>query len=437
VTQFATLVNAQLDPARRLYIEHSNEVWNYGYPWGDGTVWIQYLDHTRRIATANPTPDTYTLTAHGITNGAEIRSFMTKENVLALASDITPDFRTRHGTASILEVIDANTFRLRDGSLAGAIIPVVDNQVNLHFVVTGEAAKTADLNGHYAELLIRDWDILDSIIGASRIEHIVAGQAVNASLASARLTAPVAARANSVSPAPYLDHTFWGCAVDISSGQLLPKFFSSRNTTVHIGIYAAGSTPTIAEVLAGTGAINKQSFASNYVASTYTNGTAVTGLTNGTTYSVQIVAVDVDGTKWAMSGNATVSASTSTVNINDTYAQQAARGRINARVAASYVESHKALGKPVICYEGASHDNQVAPTAIRDWFFSGYLESAEFGAVQTHYLKTLAVEGAKGHFFYSDIAAGFTPFTLSNGVTDTADQRYVAYAALAGRASAD
>lgn len=437
VTQFATVINSELDASRRLYLEHGNEIWNYGYPWGDGTVWIQYLDHTRRTATANPAPDTYTLTAHGITNGSVIKSYSTIENRNALASDTTPDFRTRHGSSSVLEVIDANTFRLRDGSLGGAIIPVVDNQVNLLFTVDAEPGKTADMNGHYAELLIRDWDIVDSIIGAGRVEHIVAGQAANLSVASGRLTAPVLARVDAVSPAPYFDHTYWSCAVDISTGQLLPKFWSSRNTTVHIGIYAAGATPSIADVLAGTGAINKQIFASNYVASTYTNGTAVTGLTNGTTYSVQIVVIDTDGTEWAFSGNATVSASTSTVNIFDSYDQQAKRGRLGARFTAGYVESHKALSSAkVICYEGGSHDSQLAPTAVRDWFYNNYLQSSQFADTIVHYLKTIASVGSKSFCYYSDIASGFTPFALASSILDNTDPRYLAFAGLGGRASA-
>jgi len=225
--------------------------------------------------------------------------------------------------------------------------------------------------------------------------YIITGQAVNTSVASGRLTAPALARCDSISPAPYFDTFWYGAAVDISTGQLLPKFWAKSSCTVHVGVYANGSTPSIADVIAGTGAINKQTINYTSGASTYTNGVAVTGLSNGTTYSVQVVAVDSDGYEWASSGNATVSASTSTVDIFETYAQLAKRGKWGAMISASYVQNHKALApsKRVICYEGGSHDNQTAPTAVAAWK-AAYWEDALFGEVVTNYLQTLAGAGA-------------------------------------------
>lgn len=428
--QMAALFNTELDAARKLHLELGNELWNYTTPWIESTSWIEYLDHTRRTATANFGPNTYTLTAHGFTSGDLVLCYRSREN---FALGISPHFATSGGFQCGVEVIDVNTFKLHETNLGGAVSPVVSGQVNVLFVVKNEASKTANLNEHYAEVSLRNWDIFDAEMGASRIEHIISGQAVNASLASARLTAPVLARVNAVAPAPYFDHFWFGAAVDISSGQFVPKFWANGTCTVHVGVYASGATPTIAEVLAGTGAINKQSFAHTYTASTFVSGAAVTGLTNGTTYSVHYVAVDSDGYEWALSGNAVASASVSTTNILDSYTALAERGRLAATKAATYVTNHKAIagGAKIYCYEGGSHDNQAAPTAIQNWF-NTYFESDEFADVMLNYLRVMASVGTSLHCYFSDSGTSAGPFMLSNTYNDTSDKRYIAFSGLVG-----
>ena len=440
INQFAALAATKMNASRKLYTEHSNETWNYGYPWSDGANWIEYLDHTRRTATANSVAGTYTLAAHGLSNGADIVSFTTVENRAAV-SELAINWRVRSGANSYVEVVDANTFKLHGNVGLSELLPVATGQVNLLFVVKAEAGKIANAGQHNAELCVRNWDALDVTLGASRVEHIITAQAASSNVASLRinaLSAPNLARVDAISPAPYFD-TFWfGGAVDISTGQLLPKFWGNRNGTVHVGIYAAGSTPNVAAVIAGTGAINKQVINYTAGADTFTNGVAVTGLTNGTTYSVQIVVVGADNYEWAISANAVVSATLSTVDILEPHAQTAKRGRIGAELAASYITSHQALlPADIICYEGGSHDFQNAPLAVRTWN-TAYWSSSIFGGVVTNYLETLASVGCKLHCYFSEVTLGVGGvFGLADTHRDTTDGRYVAVAAFNGLVTPD
>jgi hypothetical protein len=437
VTQLATLLDTDLDVTRKLYPEEANEVWNTADPWGDGAGWIQYLDHTRRTATANFGADTYTLTAHGITHGATIASFATKENRIALASDTAVDYRTRLGTTSYVEVIDANTFKLHETSVAGPVVPVSSGQVNLLFVVIAEPGKTPNIRQHYGELCLRNWDAFDAALGVGRVEHLIAGQAVNTTVASDILaTTGVSARTDSVSPAPYFTGAVFGGAVDISTGQLLPKFWCSKSSTAHVGIYAAGATPTIDEVIAGTGAINKQTIArSGASPSTFTSGVAVTGLSNGTTYSVHYVVVDNESYEWKMTANATVSATTSTVDLLDTYTNMAARDRSRTTTSVGYVTAHQALKPRVICYEGGNHSSDACPASIQTWR-EGYMESQEFADAMEEHLYRMATVGTKLYCYFSDACPSNSVFGMATNYDDTADKRYIAFSAFGGTARA-
>ncbi len=437
VIQMAALFGNNLLPTLRVYPEEANEVWNQAHPWGDGGGWITYLDHTRRTATANFGADTYTLTGHGISNGATIASFATTENRAALLSDIAVDYRTRLGTTTYVEVIDANTFKLHDGSVAGPVVPVSSGQVNLLFVVIAEPGKTPNIRQHYGELCLRNWDVFDAALGVGRVEHLIAGQAVNTTVTSDILATPgLSARTDSVSPAPYFTGAIFGGAVDISTGQLLPKFWCSKSSTAHVGIYAAGATPTIDEVIAGTGAINKQTIArSGASPSTFTSGVAVTGLSNGTTYSVHYVVVDNESYEWKMTASATVSATPSTVNLLDTYANAAARDRSRTTTSIGYVTAHKALKSKVICYEGGNHSSDTCPASIQTWR-EGYMESQEFADAMEEHLYRMAMVGTNLYCYFSDACPSISVFGLANSYNDTTDKRYIAFSAFGGVARA-
>lgn len=433
--QMAALFAAQLSSPLKIHLELGNELWNYANPWIESTSWIEYLDHTRKVATANFGANTYTLAAHGFTSGDLVLCYRSRENY---ALGLAPHFATSRGFQCGVEVIDANTFKLHESTLAGAVSPVVAGQVNVLFVVKNEAGKVSTLNTHYAEVSLRNWDIFDAAMGVGRIEHIIAGQAVNSGIAAQRLTPDVLARVDAISPAPYFDHFWFGGAVDISTGQLLPKFWANSACTVHVGVYAAGATPSIAEVLAGTGALSKQSFAHAYTASTFVSGTAFTGLTNGTPYSIHYVAVDANGYEWTLSGSVVASATPSTANILDTYTALAKRGRRAAAVSASYVKNHMtaAPNVKIYCYEGGSHDNQLAPAAIQAWF-NAYFESVEFTDVMLNYLRAMAAVGTKLHCYFSDSGTANGPFMISNGYSDITDRRYVAFSGLGGKIQGD
>lgn len=430
VTQLAALAASSLNTSRKLYVELGNELWNEADPWGDGTRWIEYLDHTRFTATANFGADTYTLASHGLVNNDPLANFRTRENA---DSGAAVDWQTRVGSTVYASVVDANTFQLLR-TAGGSVIPVAANQVNYLFVKKTEAGKTADLNAHVGEKSLAVWALFEAAMGAARLHKLIPAHAANTNTTSGRV-AVAGGSANSVAIAPYFDGMWWGAAADQASAQVTPKVWANINATVHAGVYTAGSTPTTAEVIAGTGSgfISKTSVSHSYSSSAYTSMAALTGLTNGVTYRLCFAIIDTrSALNWQLSMNVVPSASPSTVEVQDSYANQNLRNRLDQLVRGQYINDHAAVsgGLPIIAYESGLHFHENAPTAINTWL-RNYLQSADFADALTRCYPQYASRGMEAYCFFSELST--TTFTLVDNYADTADQRYVDFGSKKGR----
>ena len=443
VAQFGTLVAATLSPGRRLWVEHGNEVWNYGGAWAEGTNWVDFLSFTKYTATANYATDTYTLNSHGLTNGAVIRAFTTKENNISYnsAGGTAVTYHVSRGTDCVVYAATANTFRLyrSDGVTAH---PIADSQVNLLYCKAVEAGKSAAMNTRYGELCLRNWDILDPILGVNNYNRMVVRQVANTSTLAGALAVTggdgrtVASRATYISGAPYFAELWWFGKADIASGQLTLGAWVSRDThTVHASVYAAGAAPTEAEIIAGTGAISHQSTSVTYASSSaWTALPAVTGLSNGTSYKVYFLLVDTER-NYVLSDTVTVSATTSTTVFYDSAANQSLRLRKGTKHSVVVAQAFMAAAPtiPLFCYEGGLHNHETGPTEALAWLTGTYQESPEFAAVMLDYLYRMAAAGVKGHAYYAEMTGSTNVFSIADGVTDTADLRYAALSGLSGR----
>lgn len=435
ISSMAALFAASLNSDRKLWLELGNEVWNTSDPWGDGTLWLQYLDYTKITATANFGANTFTLSGHGISHGEQVRSFTTIENRSAY---VTVDWRLKAGALTYVDVIDANTFRLRETSVTGAIVPVASGQVNVLFVRVAEAGKVGTVaaqNTNYSNVSVRNWDAFDSAMGASRVVRLLSGQAANPSVIQARLGVAAASdRVSYVAIAPYFGGAWLGFAGDIASGQVTPKVWLNSSATIAVGLYAAGSTPTAEEVVAGTGSIATQSVAHTVNATNpvHTAGTAFSGLTNGTTYKLLFVYTDGVGAKWMVGGDVVVSDTTSTSYFNDSYSNQAKRNKLaSATDGYGFMDATVAVasGVPIIAYEGGLHFHHSAPANHAAWL-DGYQESSEFAGAIVHDLNCMAASGCAEFTYYADVIG--TTFSISDSYADTTDARYSALNLLAG-----
>lgn len=432
VEQMAALFAAQIPAGRKLWLELGNEIWNTADPWGDGTEWINYLDHTRRTAAADVTNQKFVLAGHGLSNAAEIRSFATIENRSARADRATA-WRLRMGQPSYVKVLNVNEFELYSDVGLTSKITIPAGQVNHLFVVVAEGGKTAAMNTHYGELSLRNWDAFNAEVGATNIRHLVAAQATSTATTAGRLAVSgVSDRVDYVAIAPYFDGTWYGTRVTAASGSLTVGVWASANITVSVGIYASGSTPSTLDVIDGTGAVSSQTI--NYTAGSdaYTDAAALTGLTNDAAYDVHLV-VEVDGLFEHLEGIGTPSVAGSTGYIEPSYAQQQTRNtQTSSELGAVRVESHIAVsgGVPLVCYEGGLHYHQAAPAQLDTWL-AGYQESDGFAAAIRADLQLLADAGAEAHCYYGDSLG--TTFAIANGYTDVTDKRYLVFDGLNGR----
>ena len=432
VDQMAALFAAQMPAGRKVWLELSNEIWNTADPWGDGTEWIGYLDHTRRTAAADVANQKFVLASHGLSNAAQIRSFATIENRAAGADQATA-WRLRMGQPSYVKVLNVNEFELYSDVGLTSKITIPANQVNHLFVVVAEGGKTADLNTHYGELSLRNWDAFDAEMGATNVRHLIAAHAVSTTTTTGRLAAAgVSSRADYVAIAPYFGGAWYGTRVTAASGSLTVGVWANANITVSVGIFAAGSMPSALDVIDGNGAVASQTISYTAGSDAYTDAAALTGLTNDTEYEIHLV-VEVDGLVEHLEGTGTPSVAGGTTYIDPSYRQQQTRNiQTSSELGAALVGSHISVsgGVPIVCYEGGLHYHQSAPSQLDTWL-AAYQESDEFAAAIRADLQLLADAGAKAHCYYGDSLG--TTFAIANGYTDVTDKRYLVFDGLNGR----
>jgi len=399
---------------------------------------VRFLTFTKYTATANPGAGTFTLAGHGWSDGQALIGHMTRENY---AAGVTPPAALAAGdVTSYVEYVDADTFKLKTAvPPSGTYVSPVTGQVNNIFNLVKESGKTDDNNGNYGRRSLAMWDILDAELGAANVYHIVGTQAASAAITAGRMVTGMSARADGVAVAPYFAGTFWAGQVQISSGTLTPSVWASADGYVFTAaVYAAGSTPSIYEVMNGTGT----GYIGHTVGTTYTVAafwrggsaglTAISGLTNGTTYKVFFVC-SASGVNLMNSVNAVCSATPSSVFTWDTDTKQMIRMMDDIRYSRDTYTSHSAVsqGVPIICYEtgqGFEPDTLIndVETLAHTW-----QQTSESGQALKTCLGIIAGSGIGESCYFS--AAGPGSFSLGDEYSSTTDERYLAYTSLAGR----
>ena len=438
VTQYATLAASLLPTGKKLYTELGNEIWNPGSSWNRNRNWVRFLTFTKSPATANPGAGTFTLAGHGWSDGQALIGHMTRENY---AAGVTPPTALAAGDiTSYVEVVDADTFKLKTAvPPSGTYVSPVTGQVNNIFNKATESGKTDDNNGNYGRRSLAMWDILDAELGAANVYHIVGTQAANSGITSGRMVTGMSARADGVAVAPYFAGTFWAGQVQITSGTLTPSVWSNAAGYVFTAaVYAAGSTPSIYEVMTGTGT----GYIGHTVGTPYTTAafwrgvsaglSAISGLSDGTTYKVFFVR-SASGVNLMNSVDAVCSATPSSVFTWDTDINQMVRMMNDIKYSRSTYTSHSAAsqGVPIICYEtgqGLDSDTIITDVAAlaRTW-----QKTPESGKAVKTCLSILASSGIGESCYFS--AAGPGTFSLGDEYSSTTDERYLAYTSLGGR----
>lgn len=442
---FAT-INSVLSSSRKVYVEYGNETWNTFTVFRESWQWVRMLTFTTYMATATTSPG-WNLPAHGLTNGEQIACFQSKANFgygYDPNSNAFEGWKLARGLERYAKVIDANNFELYQDAALTVPLAYEAGRKNLIYKRLSEAGKVLDGDGNYSTRSMQAWAKADAVFGRARTVHICGTQVSNTAVTSARMAVSgMSSATDYVAGAPYYAGEWWLGMVDIASGQLTPKVWSvSASRAFRFGLYAAGSTPTMADVLAGTGAgfINGQNITSTGSANsnTYVSGTAVTGLANGTAYEVRFVYTDGDGAQWMASGTATVSAAASTVSFNDPYDNQKKRNFRNiAKMAGDLNATRTAAGgKALACYEIGSdyfgpNYTTTAAAEIAAWR-AAYTQSQQEANTFAQYYKTLAASDVKVVCQFNDVGKLPGCFNMAESLTDTADLRFQFYASQNG-----
>lgn len=439
IDNLAALFGTDLDASLSVYPERGNETWNGGAAWFDGQQWTNYINSPWLIATANLGANTFTYAGHGMSTGATVRCFDTAENRIASLNQQYPftgsDFSICSANVSYVEAVDANTFKLYKEVGRTTLITVAAKQVNLMFTKAPVSAATNVGQQH-----IQLWDAFEAELGIGRVKHLIPTQSGSTGVTTNRFSnTAAAARADYVSPAPYYNGNYFAAQVTTASGQFAPDVWvATDGTPVCYRVYASGATPTVAEILAGTGALAGAAGTANDGAvwnRAAAGLAAVTGFTNGVSYEHFFVFNNV----YKLHATIAATASATVTGIFDSYANQARRMLTNAFYTAptegGYDHITASGGKAVICYENGPDFNAPKPAAAGgvdvDAWRVALQASPEYGAanIQAQYIR--AAQNIDMMCFFAD--AGIGSFSLAPSYADTTEDRYTLFTALGGR----
>ncbi|MDB5730694.1 MAG: hypothetical protein JWQ03_589 [Variovorax sp.] len=434
-----------LGSTHKVYLERGNEVWNTGPAWAGSANWVQFLNHTKTLITVNPATDVFTHVGHGFTTGKAVRIWWTPQTAKKCNGNEFDNANLEswlfcRGEPVYLEVIDTDHYKARSNSPAGPIITVTDTMSTFYVVNPTEAGKdSGQAHANYGVLSLRSWDTFDAALTAARVHRLVGSQAVYGAITTARLTAPVIARASSVTIAPYVNGDVYVTAVTIGTGSLAPKVWSSDDVTCYMALCPSASTPTDEQVIAGAGGGITAARSATAVpgnAGVYTNpaaGGAFTGLVNGTNYKVVFLFVDVYGLRWRIEQTVAPAVAVSTVYGYDTLANQQLRMIFNSsESSAQTVPMHMALasGLPVGAYEGASHQDYASPQQASDWIKQVWLPSAQYAEAHRRNLLKLAALGCRYYCVFTEMTGPNGTWNITTKYGNTTDPRYVMLATL-------
>ena len=437
VSNLGAFLAANLNADRKVYFEYGNETWNPGAGFADSRAWVERIDFTKYLADVNYAIDGWTMPNHGLTNGDTIQIYFARENFT-----ITPTINSGMGLNKVVEVLSTDTFRLRDGSLAGAIVVPNQYTVKLLYSKTTEAGKTASVDLNHGATSKRFWDILNTQFPRSRSIHVMGTQLVGAAGTTTRLSPTgVDAATDLVAVAHYYQGDWWVACLDIASGQVIPKAWSQRSgSSIRVAIYTNGSNPTLADVMAGTGAGyigHRDITISANDADVYTTASAITGLTNGTTYAVRAVLTGQYGDRWVANASVTVSATPSTISFSDSdenMAKRAKRDTIDYLV--PYIAAQQAVigSKPLVAYEcGSDYFGGQVPLAEVIAWRSAWTQTEYAADVLDHFYRTMAAKGMTLMNHFVDVGASPGVFNLVESLDDILDPRYIKFSAYNGK----
>ncbi|KKL76242.1 hypothetical protein LCGC14_2046840, partial [marine sediment metagenome] len=156
IISLVTKLKQLLDSNLLIYVELTNEAWNFGAGFSDQTNWLRFGGVAANLVSMDPTTNVVTHASHGMTTGDDIVVFN------------TPTHRNT-GLSAGREcnsiVIDVDTFTVAsnyDDAIAEIQLPIVSKDILLYKKTTG---AEDNLHKFYAERAVEVWDLCEAVLG--------------------------------------------------------------------------------------------------------------------------------------------------------------------------------------------------------------------------------------------------------------------------------
>ena len=435
ITQLGLLINSNLNTGLRAYIELGNEIWNTGDPWGDGTAYITYLHHPKRLATGLG-GNLISSPNHQLVVGDRV-NFLRKKG-----SEEPSDWTMRSGSeAQVVSVPSADTFTAaQTWNLAQLNSTIVGEQYM--FVAQKDDIRT-NINVNFATRFEQATVLLQAVCPRNKF-YFVLGTFQNSTWFTQTriqtLTNP--SNIDYFATAPYSNGKHWGAQLICGNNTVQPQI-SDTNTLSNIkwAIYPNAYNATIESTKLNVGTLHSGSIiaAGSYPGS-FIGPTIVSGLTNNIAYKCMFVAthtyagMDVETSvtiPFTLNGTAFNLIQAMSNSDKALLDDMALVDDYDINTEGS-IESHIAVasGMNYIAYEGGPHEDRDRPAEIQEALFTYYKSAEAVGALK-RVLGTMAIKGLKKFFFYKDVSKGY--WGLTREVSDLADNRYNDYRLLQGK----
>lgn len=432
-TAYAASLGTLLASAtNKVYVEYGNEIWNTGVPWGDGTSWVRYLNHTR-VTAVGAAPNRIYKVGHGLSTGDQVVFFGTR----GVAKDAA--WELQGGNICTVTKIDNDNFTVV--ALYGAgTTPNTTVGKQYTYIVVAERNDTT-IGTNYSNRFQALIAAMKPNITRSKVYFVMGAQQWNTGDSAARMAAVTNLDdIDYLATAPYSNGCQWGAKLNINAGGVTPQVCSTEwESTIHWSIYASNASPTDEQVKAAGGIANGNFTTGAYqYHSDYTGAQTATGLTAGATY--KCIFVHTHPAPLSMTTRVTIPftfTGTQTLFAQISNADKALLDEANLAIEYAIANNGRsfeehistARGKPLIAYEGGPHEDRTRPAELTAALFA-YFKSDAFATAFKRTMGTFSIRGVKKFFFYKDISG--TTWGLGTSQAGTDDKRYQTFASFAG-----
>lgn len=402
----------------RLYVEYSNEMWNYMAPFSDNQAWVRNLKAAKVDARVEG-GELYS-SDHGLRTGDAVCMLQHKANK---DHSRTGDWRSGMGIRCTVARIDNSRFSI---SREGKVVDDFGEKKVVKYCKIDDrqpdkwASNLVDqcemVSDIYKRVAFRNGNT--SVVLPSQASNIPLTKAISRETELRGITN----KFSSLAIAPYLKTSWWGVRVEVKNGDVRVFTWTNKEVDIYMGGHPEHQKVSKADILRMRGSALNMKYEGKSSGKIYYDRGIVGIVKKQSSYQLSFVLRDkesVDTRIDVLIGKDGIY-----------YGFDSFRNQMNKEM--DETEDLKSLclrqaaqsGLPLTAYEGGYHYQEEAPSQVREWL-NTYHESVEGIMSARYYLQKMKESGIQVFNWYKDQSR--SPFSLFHDKENLhSDGRYIA-----------